>query len=430
MAPSRGPFSEMEWTIPALRETLVARFLFNGKRSMENRVFEYDVRRLRRKKGVKLEYLKLRFDKEKGGTKSQTEEELGKMKMEWRKEMAALRKALWKEVKSEVKPLGGEVWRMFCAETDKAIRREVKRREKENEDELVRQQLAALQQDIQRWWEAYGESQGIIHDVIPRLYEKRRIRGETFTMNRRTIEATLLGLYKKKLEMQQEEEKRIKREKEEEKEMERDRRRSRDKINELEECWEGTKRWCAESSVGTSGEIWNWCPEVEWRFLTQGQKRREELTQWAEEYYTERWVAWEGRNMRDLEIIDRKAEVMTERRKEMIKVRNWKGNKNVLRELIEESIDEEKKSHATKERKLDEESTGRTTREARRQRKRSLRDQTRSHGGIQIARTRVTAWEWRKRERMEMWEAPPPGPPLRWEVRGREGKKKAIVKRY
>ena len=419
MAPSRGPFSEMERKIPALSVTLVAHFLFNGKRSMKNRVFEYDLRRLRHKKGVKLEFLKLRFDKKKEGMKSQTKEELGKMKKEWGNEMAALRKALVKEVKSEVRPLGGEMWRMFCAESDQEIRREIKRREEQTEEELVRRKFDALQQDIQRWWEAYGDSQNIIHDALPRLYKKWRIRGEIFTLNKITIERTLSVLYEKRREMQLEEKKRVERETEAEKEIEMDRRRSRERINKLEECWENTKSWCAERSVSTSGEDWNWCPEVEWKFLTQSQEGRDELTQWAEDYYSERWLAWEERNIRKLERIDTKAEVMTERRREMIKVRNWRGDKKVLRELIEESIDAEKESHGTRERKLDKEVTGRTTREARRQRKRSWRDQTESHGG-QVARTMTTAWERRKRERMEMWEAPPPGPPLRWEVRSRE----------
>ena len=60
-----------------------------------------------------------------------------------------------------------------------------------------------------------------------------------------------------------------------------------------------------------------------------------------------------------------------------------------------------------------------STREARRLRKQSWGDQTESHGVLQVAQTMPTAWEWRKRKRIEMWEAPPPGPPLRWEVRSK-----------
>jgi len=57
-----------------------------------------------------------------------------------------------------------------------------------------------LQQDIQRWWEAYGLSQCIIHDALPRLYNKRRTRGEIFTLTKIRIGNTLSGLYEKRLE--------------------------------------------------------------------------------------------------------------------------------------------------------------------------------------------------------------------------------------
>ena len=226
--------------------------------------------------------------------------------------------------------------------------------------------------------------------------------------------------------MQLEEQKRVESEKETEKAMETDRRQSREIINGLEESWEATKSWCAESSTSMSGKHWNWTPEIKWEnweFLTQNKERREELTQWAEEYYLQRWFAWEERNLRELERIDMKAEVMAERRKEMMKVRDWRGDKEVLRAHIEESIGAEWEPHETKERKLDREQTSRTTREARRQQKRRWREQTRGQGEVQLSPTMVTAWEKRKRERVEMWEAPPPGPPLRREVRSKEKKK-------
>ena len=197
MAPSRGPFSEMERKFPALSVTLVVRFSFSGKRSMKNKVFQYDLGRLRHKKGVKLEYLDLRFDKETEGRKSRTEEEWCIKKKGWRKEMAALRKALVEEVESEVRPLGGEMWRTFCAESDREIRREEQRREEEAEEEMHELQVDTLQRDVDRWWNTYGCSQSIMHDALPRLHKKRKIRGEIFTRNKRNIERALSVLYEK-----------------------------------------------------------------------------------------------------------------------------------------------------------------------------------------------------------------------------------------
>ena len=125
----------------------------------------------------------------------------------------------------------------------------------------------------------------------------------------------------------------------------------------------------------------------------------------------------QSKNAGEMVRIDEMAEVMAGRRKEMIKVKYWRGDRRRLRELIEESIDAEKESGKTGGTKLDKELKSRTTREARKQRKRSWQEQTRSHGEMQLSQRMATAWEQRKRERMEMWEAPPPGPPWRWEAR-------------
>ena len=135
-------------------------------------------------------------------------------------------------------------------------------------------------------------------------------------MNRIKIAETLSTLYGHRLEMRLEEEERVERERKSEKEMEMDRRWFKDRINEIEECWENIKNRCSERRVSTD-EDWNWTPEVEWKFLTQSQEGRDELTQWAKDYYTERWFAWEERNIRGLERIDMMAEVMTERQREM-----------------------------------------------------------------------------------------------------------------
>ena len=208
---------------------------------------------------------------------------------------------------------------------------EEERREKE-------ENIDDLQQDIQRWWKAYGLSQCIIHDALPRLYNKRRSRREIFIMNKIKIAETLSTLYGHRLEMQLEEEERVERERKSEKEMEMDRRWFKDRINEIEECWENIKNRCAERRVSTDVIS---CPAIKTRFLTQSQEGRDELTQWATDYYAERWFAWEERNIRELERIDMMAEVMTERRREMTQVLTGKIEKARIAQQVRASIEAE-----------------------------------------------------------------------------------------
>ena len=90
-------------------------------------------------------------------------------------------------------------------ESDREIRQELKRREEAAKRVLEEQIVDALQRDIQKWWESYGESQCIIHEAIPRLYKARRVRVEVSDMKKNMMEKTLSGLYKKRLARQREE---------------------------------------------------------------------------------------------------------------------------------------------------------------------------------------------------------------------------------
>ena len=285
---------------------------------------------------------------------------------------------------------------------------EEERREKE-------ENIDDLQQDIQRWWKAYGNSQCIIHDALPRLYRKRRSRGEIFIMNKIKIGATLSTLYGHRLEMQLEEEKRVERETKSDKEMETDRRRRKDRIDELEEYWEKIKNRCAERRVSTDV---TWCPEIMWRLLTRSQEGRDEFTQWAADYYTERWLEWEERNIRELERIDMMAEVMTERRRDMTKVLTEKTEKTRIAQQVRASIEAESLQNSStpkmegdyKESRLWR-AMDRTARRRRQQIRRGhQRKRRRSMGEGCRDKTKEDAIR-RYQKKARWWEFPVPGPP-------------------
>jgi len=111
---------------------------------------------------------------------------------------------------------------------------------------------------------------------------------------------------------------------------------------------------------------------------------------------------------------------MIERRKEMIQVRNWKGDKQELREIIEASIGFEDDQHVKRKAKLDERSTMRSSREENRRQKRHWREIRKDHHEEKVTKRRTSAWEQRRRETIEPWEAPPLGPPLNRESRPRQ----------
>jgi len=304
---------------------------------------------------------------------------------------------------------------------EESIPREAQRVREEDRREKEENIFDDLQQDIQRWWKAYGLSQCIIHDALPRLYNKRQSRGETFTLTKIKIGNNLSGLYEKRLETQLEEEKRVEREtkseeeekikqaKKAEEETIQDKNRSKEIVEWNEECWERTMIWCEAMNVSTQ-DI-DWCPDAEWEFVTQCRKKREELSAWSEACYTARWIDWEEKNRSTLDKLDRIAELMTERRKEMIQVRNWKGDKQELREVIEASIRFEDDQQGKRKAKEDERSTTWRSREKRRRQKRHWREIKQGQEEEKVTKQRTSAWEQRRRETMEPWEAPPLGPP-------------------
>ena len=118
--------------------------------------------------------------------------------------------------------------------------------------------------------------------------------------------------------------------------------------------------------------------------------------------------------MTELDRIDMISDLMAERRKEMIKVRNWRGDRQELARIIEESNAAEDKLQEKETMKLGEESTKRRSGKTRRWQERRWGDPAMSHGEVKGARRKASAWEQRKRKQMQMWEAPPPGPPPRW----------------
>ena len=176
--------------------------------------------------------------------------------------------------------------------------------------------------------------------------------------------------------------------------------------------------WCARWDVST--QVKTWCPDVEWRLLTPSAARREELTQWAEKEYTKRWITWEKQNAPELDQIDMIAEVMEERREDIIKVMRLRRDRNDLRREIDESIAAERELRDKKTKELEGEPKKRRPSATRWWQKESWGDPATSHGEAIGAGTQTSAWEQRRRERMALWEAPPPGPPLKEDVNSKE----------
>ena len=129
MAPSRGPFSELERRNAALGVTLRARFSFRGKVSMRNSVFEFDSEILRQKKGVKVEFVRLIF-RSRRICDEFAKRKCDEQKEEWRNEMEALKRSAIAGLRRVIEPVGKEIWRDFCRRLEEEVRWELQDREK------------------------------------------------------------------------------------------------------------------------------------------------------------------------------------------------------------------------------------------------------------------------------------------------------------
>ena len=279
-----------------------------------------------------------------------------------------------------------------------------KERQRKNQEEFERKReelrITLERGRTRRWqrWERYERARGLLRDSIVGLYEK------------------------KQEQMKQEKQKQMKTEKTLETWMILERNRVVEGIEDfLEGYWEGKKQWCDERGISTR-EI-RWCPDIEWGFEIPCGRRREELTEWAEACYTERWCVWEDINAKDLERIDMRARLMMERRSAMMGVREWRGDKQELSEMIDESVVSENDIKLREKRKLGHEvrqgGDGGGTQEKRQ--KGSRGEQQRKRGGgdanHQVSKKRSKEEdEEAKQRRMKgekWWQFGVPGPPRR-----------------
>ena len=121
MAPSRGPSMEIELTYLAWGVTIVTRFSHKGKKSRNDKKWEYHPRWLRHKKGVILEYLNLRSKiREENGENAQTREQREARKNAWRKETGKVRRAVVKDF--------GKGWRLCIQGYGENLWRQLMRR--------------------------------------------------------------------------------------------------------------------------------------------------------------------------------------------------------------------------------------------------------------------------------------------------------------
>ena len=293
-----------------------------------------------------------------------------------------------------------EVWKRWNEITPAKERQRKRQKEVEKKREELR---ITLERGHTRRWrrrERYERARGLLRDNIERLIEK------------------------KQEQMKQKEQEQKKTEKTLETWMILERKRVVEGIEGfLEGYWEGKKQWCNEGGISTRERYVCWCPDIGWGFTIPCGRRREELTEWAEACYTERWCVWEARNAKDLERIDMRARLMMERRRVMMGVREWRGDKQELSEMIDESVVSENDMKLREKRKLGHEvrqrADGGGTQEKRQkgsggeqQRKRDGRDA--SH---QVSKKRSNKEdEDAKQRRMKgekWWQFGVPGPPRR-----------------
>ena len=176
MAPSRGPGSELKRRNSTLGVTLIARFSFEGRKTMQNKVYDFDLGKMRRKKGVRFESLNLSFSNRADSKRSKEGEISGKCERSVKAEMAAIRKSVLLTVFDEARPLGVYTWKKAREVAETAIIKETKRR------------LGSMQKASQRKERRFRATKEMVAPEIAKHFEKKASRRDIFKKSKRKIE--------------------------------------------------------------------------------------------------------------------------------------------------------------------------------------------------------------------------------------------------